>query len=612
MYREMKYRNLKVNEIQPEGWYWKQLKTQAEGLCGNLDKVWPDVRDSKWIGGTAEGWERVPYWLDGFIPMAWLLRDAELQKRAVRYIDAILKQQKADGWICPCEMEERASYDVWAVFLICKVLVVYYECSQDDRIEQAVYDALKNLNRHLEGHTLFNWGAARWFEGLIPLGWLYDRRPEEWMRELAVKLRVQGIDYGILFENWPYAKTQGKDRWNYITHVVNLAMSLKADAVNAAFWGKQPGVFAENALDILMRDHGMPIGHFTGDECLSGKSPIQGTELCGVVEAMYSYEWILNVTGEDFWADRLEILAFNALPATISADMWTHQYDQMPNQIQCSVLKAEKNHFGTNGVDSHLFGLEPNYGCCTANFGQGWPKLAFSGILRTEKGLAMGAILPCSIQTVIREATVTCRVITEYPFEDGYRVEVEADRPLDAELSLRIPAGAEEIMVNGSRVEGNRYTVYGIREGKQEFDVRFRFRAELLPQDEYGWYVKRGPLVFSVPIEAEWKKLEYERNGVERKFPYCDYELYPKSDWNYAFAGGDFIYVKDEMGERAFDAAKPPVKLVTDMVPVEWKEEDGVAAVRPISDTPIGPKVSLDLVPYGCTDLRMTVMPVIK
>lgn len=39
------------------GWLKKQLEIQAEGLSGHLDKVWRDVRDSKWIGGDAEGWE---------------------------------------------------------------------------------------------------------------------------------------------------------------------------------------------------------------------------------------------------------------------------------------------------------------------------------------------------------------------------------------------------------------------------------------------------------------------------------------------------------------------------------------------------------------------------
>lgn len=58
------YTPFTAEEIMPCGWL-QQLRIQAEGLSGNLHKVWPDIRDSKWIGGTREGWERVPYWLDG-------------------------------------------------------------------------------------------------------------------------------------------------------------------------------------------------------------------------------------------------------------------------------------------------------------------------------------------------------------------------------------------------------------------------------------------------------------------------------------------------------------------------------------------------------------------
>ena len=67
-----------TNEIKPRGWLRRQLEIQAKGLCGNLDRVWRDVRDSAWIGGDSEGWERVPYWLDGAIPLAYLLEDADL------------------------------------------------------------------------------------------------------------------------------------------------------------------------------------------------------------------------------------------------------------------------------------------------------------------------------------------------------------------------------------------------------------------------------------------------------------------------------------------------------------------------------------------------------
>jgi hypothetical protein len=60
-------------------------------------------------------------------------------------------------------------------------------------------------------------------------------------------------------------------------------------------------------------------------------------------------------------------------------DMWVHQYDQQPNQVECSLHKEP---WTTNGPESNLYGLEPRYGCCTANFSQGWPKFAASQILQ--------------------------------------------------------------------------------------------------------------------------------------------------------------------------------------------------------------------------------------
>ena len=93
-------------ELKPSGWLRDQLLIQAKGLSGNLHKIWPDIRDSGWIGGNRESWERVPYWLDGFVPLAYLLENEDMIARAKKYIDAILSYQKPSGWICPCTDEK--------------------------------------------------------------------------------------------------------------------------------------------------------------------------------------------------------------------------------------------------------------------------------------------------------------------------------------------------------------------------------------------------------------------------------------------------------------------------------------------------------------------------
>ncbi len=174
-------------EIKPCGWLKRQLEIQAEGLSGNLDKIWRDVKDSSWIGGNAEGWERVPYWLDGFIPLAYLLKDQDMIARAKKYVDAIISSQRENGWICPCPDEKIPSYDSWAVQLISKVLVVYYECSGDERIPEIIYKVMKNYYDLLSlgVKKLFYWDKARWFESFIALNFLRKRYNEQWIEHLA-------------------------------------------------------------------------------------------------------------------------------------------------------------------------------------------------------------------------------------------------------------------------------------------------------------------------------------------------------------------------------------------------------------------------------------------
>ena len=609
MLKQLKFTPYTSKEIHPEGWLRRQLVIQAKGLSGNLDKIWPDIRDSKWIGGDKEGWERVPYWLDGFIPLAFILDDSDMKSRAKKYIDAILAQQQADGWICPCEEKERNFYDMWALFLICKVLVVYHDCTGDPRIEEAVYKALYQFDRFIERKTIFNWGATRWFECLISLFWLYERRPEKWMLDLAHKLEEQGVDYEKTFINWRHDKPAEHGRWSFMTHVVNQGMLLKSRALFSRLSGEDPNAFAKLAINTLLRDHGMAAEHFSGDECLSGVSPIQGSELCSVVEAMYSYEWLIAVTGDSDWSDRLEYAAYNALPATISPDMWTHQYDQMTNQIQCSKLPEDKNHFRTNGVESHLFGLEPNYGCCTANFNQGWPKFTLSTMMSAPDGVAITAIAPSSLETQINDVRAKVTIRTDYPFEDGYSVTVETASPAEFTIYIRIPGSAKSALVDGQPASAGFFPVRRKWIGKENISVSMEFTPELRRRPSGMSCVWRGPLLYALPIKEEWKKIEYSEKGVDRKFPYCDYEIYPLSRWNYGFCAERFDWEKLEVGDTPFQPEKPPCTLEAEMSEIEWVSEHGVCAEKPSGLTPKGKPEKIKLIPYGCTNLRMTEMP---
>lgn len=603
---ESKYSFFTTAELKPAGWLRRQLEIQAAGLSGNLDKVWPDVRDSAWIGGDREGWERVPYWLDGFIPLAYLLDDADRIARAKRYMDAIMDAQADDGWICPCKRGERGGYDLWAALLMCKVLALYADCSGDGRAVESLRRALANLNGFLNGCTLRNWGAARWFEGIIPALWLYERTREDWLIELCWKLRAQGFNWESIVDSpiWEM-RTKG---WDFLTHVVNIAMMLKCGALTARLDGSDPDAFARRALAKLLRENGMATHHFTGDECLAGTSPIHGSELCSVVEAMYSYEQIFAVSGSPEWLDQLERLAFNALPAALSPDMWTHQYDQLTNQTAAIQMPAD--FYRCNAGDANMFGLEPQYGCCTANFNQGFPKFALSTFMRSEHGIASCALAPARLETHIGEAKVSVTLDTAYPFRGDLTYTVATDRAVRFTLSLRIPSFACTATIDGvSATPGTMHEIDREWTGVSTVRVKLAFEPVFEERPNGMLALWRGPLLYALPIGERSERLEYERNGVERKFPYCDYALYPATDWNYGFAS-DAAAVN--VAESPLDVPYPfspdgaPVSLEVPMAKIPWRTENGLCAARPDSAEAQGPVEVKRLVPYGCTNLRLT------
>lgn len=611
-----RYKPLSANEINPKGWLKKQLELQANGLAGQLDRVWPDVRDSKWFGGDREGWERAPYWLDGFMPLAYLLRDEDMIGRVRKYMDLLLQAQQENGWFYPPgTVTEIEKYDTWAQILLGKVLVCYYELSKDDRIPGVIYRFLRSFYELLSTGTikLFAWGEHRWFEFFITLNWAHEQFPSDaWILKLAKIFKEQGTDYASLTEKWK----KPVNRWTQDTHIVNLVMMLKYEAVSCDLLGDEYKDIAETLYTVLNDYNGMPAGIFAGDECLSGLSPIQGAELCSVVELMYSYELLYAKTGDGKWMERLEKAAFNALPATISDDMWAHQYDQQSNQI-AAIPFPGKAIYRTNHREAGVFGLEPEFGCCTANFGQGWPKLAQSVFYKADDGLMAAMMLPSECTVEHGGVPVKVTADTSYPFRNAVTYTVTAEKKTDMKLHIRIPSFAKNLTVNGKTVRRREELVFGgFRKGETVISIAFETVPTLVSRPNRLYTAECGSLVFSLPIKADIKTKEYTKANVERKAPYCDYHYFPASDWNYGFVSKALVR-EEKNGDEAvpFSSMAPSVVLKAQVSHIDWGYEaewDILCAKVPASRVPLDEPQEIELYPYGCAKLRMTELPVVK
>ena len=614
------FRPLPLGRIQPAGWLKGQLRIQADGLTGHLDEFWPDVRDSAWFGGGAEGWERAPYWLDGAIPLAFLLGDGPLLAKVHRYVGLILDRQGADGWLGPrTSGSQGGPIDVWSHFLADKALLQYHEATGDARVLDAVARDLRMLLGHLDAQPLFNWGRYRWFEGLISAYYVYERTGEAWLLRLARRLHAQGFDWKAYYRGEDVTvPTPRRGLWKWDKHVVNTAMALKTGALWSRLSGRASDrAFPGRMIEVLDRHHGQVTGIFTGDECLAGKSPIQGTELCAVAEAMYSLEHLVSVLGDPAFADRLERLAFNAWPATMAPDMWSHQYDQQVNQVQCTINPDCL--WATNGPDSNLFGLEPNFGCCTANLHQAWPKFAASLWMTTpDGGMAAAAYAPSAARFESRGVAVEVALDTGYPFRDELRFTVAAAQPVAFPLLLRVPAWAEGATLDGAPVRpGTFHRVEREWRGTTELALRLPMRVAASRRYNDAVALERGPLVYALKIGEAWTRVNADKPG--REPPHADWEVRPTIPWNYALAldprdpAAGVAFEERPLGDRPFSPEGAPVVATVKGRKVPWALRHGWADETPRSPVRSAePEETLTLIPYGCTNLRITEFPVLE
>jgi DUF1680 family protein len=605
---------LPLGSVKPAGWLLQQLKIQRDGLTGHLDEFWPDLSsNSAWLGGTGEGWERGPYYLDGLVPLAYELGDAEMIAKARRWVNWTLEHQREDGFLGP-----QKNQDWWPDMIMLKVLTQYQEATNDPRVIPALEKFFAYQARTLQENPLKKWAIYRWGDELYSILWLYNRNGDGKLLDLARNLSSEGYDWKKQFDNFTFTDKVNKQQANMETHGVNNAMAMKTSTLWSLVSGSDSDRRAiYRMLQQLDEHHGLPDGIFSCDEHYAGRDPSQGTELCTTVEAMFSYEILESILGDPMLGDRLEKVAYNALPGALTADMWAHQYDEQPNQV---LVSKEKRQWSTNGPDSNLFGLEPNFGCCTANYHQGWPKFV-AGLWMAPKGggLAAMAYGPSEVHTTINQVPVTVSEETNYPFAEQIRLTVNPSKPVHFPLLLRIPIWARpvSISVNGFKqreiAPGSYFKID--REWKPGDQVEADFTMDITV--ERGFHraatISRGPLVFSLKIGEKWKKLA-------EKGQTADWSVEPKTPWNYALmldgrkAGVGLSVQIQKMGNNPFTPNGTPVVLVAmaKRVP-DWKLVDGSAG--PVPESPLevgGSPERIELIPFAAAKLRITAFPVVK
>lgn len=605
-----------LGSIAPSGWLKDQLVIQSEGFTGHLEENWPDVGPTNgWLGGEGESWERGPYYLDGLVALAYTLQDEKLIKKANKWIEWALSSRQDSGLFGPQKIESvnkelDKQQDWWHYMIMLKALMQYEEASGDPRVQPFIDNFLMYMHNNIHSYPLKKWAKARGGELLLCISWLYKRSQKQYLLDLADTVVRQTINWAEIFRHFPFWRKA--ETWDLSTHVVNVAMGIKTPgAVFELFAGTEYREAVHKGIDSLMTYHGQVHGMFSGDEWLSGTHPSQGVELCAIVEYMYSMEELTRIFGDGRFGDILEKVAFNALPASISPDWTAHQYDQQVNQIICN--KAPRN--WSNGPDANLFGLEPHFGCCTANMHQGWPKLC-SHLWMSDRsnGLAAVSYAPCIVKTKAgSDGHITISVKGEYPFRNKVYMDLSVSTPQNFAISFRIPSWSEDtvIKVNGETMlytsQNGFAKIERLWSDGDKIELQLLMEPEITYRNMYAGSIERGPLVFAVPIREDWRLLK-------KRELFHDWEVYPASQWQFGVMKNTAFEVENlDIEKQPFNANSPPLKMkVKGKFISDWQMKNNSADTPPMfPDTGSESVIDLELVPYGCARLRIGEYPIL-
>jgi len=660
------YLELPLGSIEPQGWLKAQLQDMAAGMSGHLDELYTPVVGPRngWMGGDGDGWERGPYWIDGLLPLAYILKDPALIEKTKAWIEWTLSSQQPDGYFGPDELvnptpepglQKTMRRDWWPKMVMLKVLMQYYGATGDGRVIDLMrryfaYQLEQLPSTPLDHWTI--WANRRGGDNLMAVYWLYNHTGDKSLLKLADLLQEQTFPWTRVFVNdrpadffaafpstgpWIYEGIRHpwkdeeinalslKDQRTF--HCVNLAQGIKQPVVCYQQHPEQKYLDAvENALADLRHFHGQPQGMYGSDEPLHGPAPTQGIELCSIVELMFSLETMLTITGEVATADHLEKIAYNALPTQVTDDFSARQYFQCANQVL--ITRDRRNFYETenHGHTDLCFGLLTGYPCCTCNLHQGWPKLVQNLWYATpDRGLAALIYGPSQVRArVAGGLQVTIREETDYPFCESIRFIISCPSRTTFPLHLRIPAWCREaeLLVNGQllRRETGGQIVRLQRAWQDQDTIDLRLPAEMRISRwlDASAAVERGPLVYSLRIGEIWK---FVRNN-DKWGDYC--EVYPADPWNFGLLEdavnnpqkGITLFRQTSAGLHPWNLTAAPIQLSVrgKRIP-EWQlyqNSAGPLPWSPVSNLKNDPAVDLMLIPYGCSTLRITEFPVVQ
>ena len=623
------FNKLKISEIHPEGWIKEFLVRQKEGLTGHIEVAGYPYDTKMWatdkIKGSTKAWwpyEQTAYYIDGTNRLGYLLDDSALKERANIQTQYVLDHIDPLTGRVSTVLEDRWKRWPYAQFFR------NYMTDYNETKDIAIVDA---LHKHYLTFTAKDFSDDLELANVEELCWLYGITKDEKLLEMAEDAyRLFKSD--IENRNRAGADIQfGTDRVPD-HHVVVYLELVKIPAILYSYTGKQE--YLEEALHGIKKAEkfnmlisGLP----SSTEHFAGITELSGTETCNTAVLPHSFGYLLRITGEASLGDKIEKAVFNAGIGSVTKDFKSHQYFSAPNQF---IATLNSNDYGHHPARmAYLPGHDVE--CCTGNVNRFMPYYVEQMWLSApNNGLVASLFGPSSVTTTVGkdQIPITVTETTNYPFSEKIDFKFQMDASVNFPFFIRIPVWSDhtQILVNGKAIDeqilpGSFFKLE--RKFSKNDIITLNMPMEVITSSwpNNGIGIERGPLVFSLAIDETTNIVDhYERATPE--FPAI--ERRPNSEWNYALnlyedKNSNIEIIETNTTGYPWDIGNSPVKIIVPAKKIDnWKMKEirDKETNKHFLTTPEFPEELdtkgnteyIELVPYGNTELRLTIFPKVR
>jgi len=523
---------LPLGSVRADGWLQEQLELMADGQVGHLEEISGFLTaESGWLGGDERGWEEAAYWFRGFYDLTRLTGEERLQPIARRWLEAVIRSQQEDGYYGSRYnrliegRNGRKIVDLWPQMVMNDALISHYEATGDERIvpmllrffafcrdlpdEQflppASWELYENYREHF-GDWKPRIQLKRAGDFVPQLIWLYNRTGEQWLLELAVKVYHRTLPP---MNQWLDDHTvHFAQRFRYPAQMFPLTGDPRYLHTTELFYDSFRSAFGQ-----------MPRGVYAADERIrTGKiDPRQAIETCALVELNKSHYILGRITGSTVYADRVEDITFNHLPASHAPDHRSLRY---------------------------LTACNMAHRCCQHNTAMGWPRFVRNLWQATpDGGLLAWLYSPNTVATEVGKPCADVRIVcrTDYPFDQKIGMSLQTDKPVAFPLYLRIPGWCRRVNVRVGGVggisrqitdqPGRLIKIVRTWQDGDEVELRLAMTVSATQWPRTGAVtIDRGPLSYSVRIKERWQREPGPLDDWPR------WSVWPESPWNYGLA----------------------------------------------------------------------------